>query len=570
MNGAAPAELRALVERLESLAARRLATQPRSEASRTRARQLADHLAGHVRVRAASLDAPLVVLLVGPTGAGKSTVFNTIADRAASETGVLRPTTRVAVVLVHPDDRSALTEGAFARIPPGQLRFAEDADIEQGLVLVDAPDIDSVEHANRELADRLVEAADLCLFVTTATRYADRVPWAVLGRVRDRGLPLQVIVNRLPADATDQADVLQDVRRLLAEGGLQAVQATGDDEPPRDVIGVREGALAATNDRFETGAITPVLDEIARLRADRDARLELAMRALTGSLAGLGDALDRIADDAEHESIDTEALRRTADRAYETALTGLRQELARGTFLREEALRHWQDYVGADQITRFFSEGIGRIRGAIAAVFRPVTAPVAEVRAATTADLIAVARLQAADAARRTATSWAESLVVARAIAEEPDLWSPSSDFDGRLSERLDSWIEGIVAEIQAHGRPKRLLARGATVGVNAIGTGVMLATFIHTGGITGTEVGVAAATAFLNQKLLSALFGEAAMAELVAHARTRLDTALSTTFDEERERFDRLLPAPGVLSTLAGDLRAAAADVRALPNPAA
>jgi hypothetical protein len=96
-----------------------------------------------------------------------------------------------------------------------------------------------------------------------------------------------------------------------------------------------------------------------------------------------------------------------------------------------------------------------------------------------------------------------------------------------------------------------------------------MLATFIHTGGITGAELGVAAATAFLNQKVLAALFGEAAMAELVAHARQHLDEALSTTFDEERARFDALLPAPGVLSDLVADLRVAAADVRALPSPA-
>lgn len=569
MSGIAPSDLRALVDRLEALSERRIATLPRGEAAAARARQLADHLAGHVRVRAATLDAPLLVVLVGPTGAGKSTVFNTIAGWAASETGVLRPTTRVAVVLVHPDDREIVLAGAFARIAPGQLRFVDDPSIEPGLVLVDAPDIDSVEHANRELADRLVEAADLCLFVTTATRYADRVPWTVLGRVRERGLPLQVIVNRMPADAADQAEVLTDVRRMLIEGGLDDAQTVGEDAPPRDVIGVSEGALDATGDRLERTAIAPVLDEIARLRADRDARLELALRALTGSLTGLGESLDRIADDAEHEAIDTEALRRAADRAYESALASLRQEVGRGSFLREEALRHWQDFVGADQMTRFFSEGIGRIRGAIAAVFRPVSAPVAEVRAATTEDLIAVARLQAAEAARRTATAWTDAPAAGQALAERPELWIPSPDFDARLSGRLDAWIEGIVADIQAHGRPKRLLARGAAVGVNAMGTGVMLATFIHTGGITGTELGVAAATAFLNQKLLAALFGEAAMAELVADARRRLDEALTTTFDEERARFDELLPGPGVLDDLAAGLRAAASDVRALPSPA-
>ena len=574
MNGTAPSALRGLVDRLEALAERRLATRPRSEAALARATRLADHLAGHVRVRAASLDAPLLVVLVGPTGAGKSTVFNTIAGRAASETGVLRPTTRVAVVLLHPEDRPAIGEGTFARILPSQVRYVEDDSIEPGLVLVDAPDIDSVEHANRELTDRLVEAADLAIFVTTAIRYADRVPWAVLDRVRERGLPLQIIVNRMPPDSGDRVVVLDDVRRLLAEAGLDAVQVAGgtdaaDRSASREVVAVAEGALDPAGDRLERAAIAPVLDEIARLRADRDARLELAARALTGSLTGLGESLDQIADDAEHEFIDVEALRRVADRSFETALDGLRHEVDRGTFLREEALNQWQSFVGADEMTRFFSQGIGRIRGAISAVLRPARAPVAEVRAATTEDLIAVARLQAAEATRRTATSWSETTTTGRALAERPELWIPSPDFEARLQGRLERWIEGITEEIQAHGRPKRMLARGAAVGVNAMGTGVMLATFIHTGGITGAELGVAAATAFLNQKVLAALFGEAAMAELVAHARQRLAEALSTTFDEERARYDELLPASGVLTDLASELRAAAVDVRALPAPA-
>jgi hypothetical protein len=127
--------------------------------------------------------------------------------------------------------------------------------------------------------------------------------------------------------------------------------------------------------------------------------------------------------------------------------------------------------------------------------------------------------------------------------------------------------MQSILEDIQTRGRSKRTLARGASVGVNVLGTGVMLATFLHTGGLTGAEVGIVAATAFLNQKLLSALFGEAAMVELVGAAQRRLDDLLAMTFQEERSRFDRMLPETNALPQLAKEFRAAAADVRALPT---
>ncbi len=549
------AGLRQLVDRLEALADRRTAIHIASEAAGTRATRLRDHLAGHVRVRARSLDAPLVVLLLGPTGAGKSTLFNTIVGRAASPTGVLRPTTRSAIVLAHSEDAPALTEGTLAGIEPNRFRIEIDTTTAPGLALIDAPDIDSVEHANRELADRLVEAADLCLFVTTATRYADRVPWLVLERVQERGLPLMVVVNRLPTESGDRAEVLDDVARLFSEAGLADV----------DVVGVQEGEIDPGHEAFVAGAIRAVAARIEHLRSDRDARIELAGRALAGSLAGLGPLVDQIADDAAHEAIDAAAVRRIATTNYEQGLVAVREALARGSFLREEALRHWQDYVGADDVTRIFSKGIGVVRGAIASIFRPARAPVAEVREATTDDLLAVARLHAADAARRTAAAWADDRSVTDAVAADPSLWGPSAGFDDRLRVRLDGWIASIGTDIAETGEGKRRLARGASIGVNAIGTGVMLATFVHTAGLTGTEVGVAAATAFVNQKLLGALFGEAAMVELIARARKRLDDALVATFAEERARFEALAAAPEDLDALAADLRETSSELRRL-----
>jgi hypothetical protein len=89
-----------------------------------------------------------------------------------------------------------------------------------------------------------------------------------------------------------------------------------------------------------------------------------------------------------------------------------------------------------------------------------------------------------------------------------------------------------------------------------------MLGVFAYTAGLTGAEVGIAAATAFLNQKLLEAIFGEGAMGELIAKARARLLALMTSLFDDERERFDVLVPAPGELRELAASLRAAVEDL--------
>ena len=75
-------------------------------------------------------------------------------------------------------------------------------------------------------------------------------------------------------------------------------------------------------------------------------------------------------------------------------------------------------------------------------------------------------------------------------------------------------------------------------------------------------EQSVAAATAFLNQKLLHALFGEAAMVEMIDRARRRLSDELAATFAEDRGRFERLAGSAGELRPLAAELRTAADEL--------
>src|SRR5207237_1276013 len=79
-----------------------------------------------------------------------------------------------------------------------------------------------------------------------------------------------------------------------------------------------------------------------------------------------------------------------------------------------------------------------------------------------------------------------------------------------------------------------------------------MVGVFAHTAGVTGTELGIVAATGFLNQKLLQAIFGEAAMREMIAGARERLEALLGDEFLKERGRYDRLVADPAALRALA------------------
>ncbi len=545
-----------------------------SDEAQRRTRQLLDHLTGHVLPRALSLDAPLLVLLLGPTGAGKSSLLNALAGVPASPSGVIRPTTREVIVAARPGNReSLLGEGAaLATLAGGRLRLVELDGMPDGIALLDSPDVDSIEHANRELTDRLAEAADLGIFVTTATRYADRVPWEVLARARDRGLPLVVVVNRMPADDADGATVLEDIQRLLAENGIaveEAPERTAEGEassPGVDIVAIQEGALDPSVDGLAAAAVAPIRERMDALGSDREARRDLAARALAGSLTGLVPLVERVADDLEHEAIEADALHRVAAHAFTTEASALRERLKGGSFLRAEALRQWQAFVGADEITRFFSSGIGKIRGTLSALVRGTPpAPVAEVREDALADLTALARSHAGEAARRTATAWSEERSTTRLVAEDTELWSVSPGFDAELRSELEGWIASIAEDVQATGGQKRFLAKGASVGVNAAGIGVMLATFATTGGITGTEVGVAAGTAFLNQKLLEALFGEAAMVEMIGRARARLATIMEDAFARELARYERHVPDGEQLRAMAARLRAAAREVSEL-----
>ena len=540
-----------VLEDLSAALARRAASAPSKEA-REQAERLRTHVESYLLPRTSDLAAPLFVVILGSTGSGKSSLFNALAQKAASPSGLLRPTTRQPVALAHPDDLIDQYPG---------LLVVSDAAAPKGLVIVDSPDFDSVEQHNRQLALDLLEKADLVIFVTTVTRYADQVPWLVLDRARQRGVPLLMVINRMPTEASEQAEVMADYRALINRGGLDDQGALGRLE----VVSVAEGALDPERDALAAAALSPIIGAIEKLRDDDSARRAVARRGLVTALEGLPESIEEIAIDTEGEQAAIEGLLDEADRAYGRGLGQLTSEVESGDFLRSEVLQQWLDFVRAGPLARFLAEGVGKIAATIRNLFRTQPPPPAPpVREAAFSDLIVSARRHADDSARRTSSVWSDDPLGARALADRPHLLASSPDFDERLSESLNTWGEAIGSEIATLGQQRKAWAQAASVGLNVLGTSAMIAVFVHTGGLTGTEVGIGAATAFLNQKLLEAIFGEANVAAFVKRARGRLADILDSAFDRDRQRFvDAIGPVekglPETLRGLADEARDAA-----------
>ncbi len=547
-------------------------------------RRLRWHLDEYLLPRVRDLGAPLVVVLLGSTGAGKSSLTNGLAGRRVSPSGVTRPTTRRPAVLVDPTDEGAFLSGrvlgAMARA--GRLDLVVDSGGFAGVALVDAPDLDSVEAANRAAADELLQAADLVLFVTTAQRYADAVPWDVLMRARDRGVPLVVVVNRLPADPVDRQAVMDDCRRRFEEAGLGDVGPGG----ALEVLPVLEGERDPAVDGLDAAALAPLRARLAELGPDGTdadvgnagvisggsrtagtaggvgaAARAVRVQALRGALDGLPGTVDALAGAVEAAERRAAGLRAVIDRAYGAAANGVEDRLADGVFLRGEVMRAWQDFVGAGSINRALATGVGRVRLWLADRGRGPGAapPLEDAKEQAFAELGATLGQAADPAAAASAQDWTSDPNSAGRIADRPELWGHGQELPGRAREELHRWLGGLTTQVRTRGRNRRTTALGAALGVNAVGVAAMLVVFSQSAGLTGGEVAIAGGTAVVTQKLLEALFGEAAAADMVRRAGQDLRVTLRRLLDGDAERFLALVPPPAVSPD---ELRAAAGRV--------
>ncbi|MFE1772986.1 dynamin family protein [Streptomyces sp. NPDC059008] len=348
--------------------------------------ELLAQLDDYVIPRLHAPQAPLLAVIGGSTGAGKSTLVNSLVGRRVSEAGVLRPTTRTPVLVCHPDDvhwfagprvLPQLTrvwvpeqddggEGEYEREGGGAtgayggyggtgeeeekgngggrgaageagaltVRIEADAAVPSGVALLDAPDIDSLVARNRELAAELICAADVWVLVTTAARYADAVPWHLLRTAKEYDVTLVTVLDRVPHQIA--TDISGRYAELLQRAGLGQVPRFTIPELPESAGG-GSGLLPAT-------AVAALREWLERHAQDPVARVAAAERTAAGVITSLGSRLPALAGAAAAQHAAALRLTGRVEEAYERAAMRVRREIAAGEVLAGDARAHWRDH----------------------------------------------------------------------------------------------------------------------------------------------------------------------------------------------------------------------------------
>jgi hypothetical protein len=530
-----PIALRALADAL-SRQRLDLAVSGVEEARRSRD-ELVAQIGDYLVPRLEQMDAPLLMVVGGSTGAGKSTLVNSLVGEAVSASGVLRPTTRAPVLVCNPGDTGwvegdrvlpelARTIGRTAA-PTGLQLVATDA-LQPGLALLDAPDIDSVVETNRTLARQLLAAADAWLFVTTAARYADAVPWELLQAARERGTALSLVLNRVPYGA--EAEIVPHLESMLAERGLAGAE----------VLVVAETGLE--DDRLPAAELAPVRRWLDALGADAGARAGLIRRTIGGALDSVPLRAAAVRAAVEEQRAAADQLAADVEHAYARGLDQVDEAVRSGTLLRGEVLARWHDVIGTGDVMRALETRIGRARDRIRQLFAGEPSPQAELRGAVQSSVDAVVHAAADRAAEEAAGAWRAS-PPGRALLEGAGrLDAASARLLDDTRDEVREWQAHVFDLVSEEGLAKRTSARLASLGVNGAGLVVMLGVFMHTGGLTGAEVVVAGGSSALGQRVLEAILGDQAVRTLATRAREDLLRRVERLLYRERERFTVLL----------------------------
>lgn len=502
------------------------------QGSRGDAQRALRRLQDVVLPRLEDADAPLLIVVGGSTGSGKSTLVNSLLGRNMSRAGAVRPTTRRPVLICSPQQRDwFMSDRVLPRLAKSEGSGGDSLDaitiaVEETLWptvgIVDAPDIDSVEDGNRRLASELLDGADLWVFVTTAARYADAVAWKHLEEAGSRGLRVAIVLNRVPVGAAEE--VREDLASLARQRGLGEVMIVTVEEQP------------LTDGRLPAAAIAPIGAYLESIGRDAQERAAIVRRSLSGavssSLQETAHALEAARERNREFEAASEDVRQLISSYAREASSSSSDDVLRGEVSARiaEVLGSWDM---TKTVSRVFSGLSSRLMGAI----RGQAAPDVQVQR----DLTGGLAQRLADQYHR---AWQESVRRARSLVDTSS-FDEFLDVDAvaqRARRVAQEWTSEVTELIRAQAESSRVSGRMLAGGINVVTVSLMVAAFSMTGGLTGVEVGIAGASAALSQTVLEAYFGERTVRSMAEQARDALERLAAASLSDVVEPVSALL----------------------------
>ncbi|WP_312874619.1 AAA family ATPase [Actinomadura litoris] len=526
---------------------------PDVEEAREARTELRNQLDDYVLPRVQAAGTPLLVVLGGSTGAGKSTLVNTLVGARVSATGVLRPTTSSPILVCHPDHVAWFMEGPML---PGMGRvrgpapdaiagdqlviIASDA-LPPGLALLDSPDFDSVFEDHYEFATKLMAAADLWLCVTTAARYADAQVWQMLQRAKENGATIGVVLSRIP-----QSEGRGDRSGETGWGGAEVAEHFGEMLDEHEVGDARRFTVPET--RIEESRLPE--DVVADIRAwlvgvaeDTDGREIVVSDTLAAVLDSFRTRVPELARHVEAQVAQRAELAQQVEGAYATVLAELDEATRNGSLLRGEVLARWQEFAGTGDLLRALHVQRPR-RGRSAGRRHRSPARVRALKSALRDALESLIMSSAEHGAEEVLARWRAHPAGGHVMSgPAATLGGVSPELSRRATRAVSSWQDHVQELIRTEGVTKRSVAKLVSFDTEAVSLVLMIGLL----GYGTSEVAVEGGNSAVPQRLLKALFGAESLRGMGAKARADLRSRIGMLFDEEAIRYGQALDAAGI-----------------------
>jgi len=162
-----------------------------------------------------NLDRSLIIVLLGGTGVGKSTMLNALAAAKVAQTSSVRPCTTATTFYAH---RQRDIDRLEAAVETDDARVEGGAPGLEGKVVVDPPDFDSTNPENRLKLLRLLGVADVVLVVANRVKYRQAELFELLARYR-ASKTFAFVLNGID-DPVYSPSVLHDFREVLGGCGF--------------------------------------------------------------------------------------------------------------------------------------------------------------------------------------------------------------------------------------------------------------------------------------------------------------------------------------------------------------